>query len=195
MQREREPGTLCQYNSGDTQALGMMLSRATGQSITDYMQEKLCEPLGTEAPGYWLLDCTDVELAAGGVNLVARDFAKLGELYRNHGSWNGQQIVPSVWVTDSVKADAPHLQTGKVIVGGHVFPFGYGYQWWIPEGDCGEYSAIGIYNQFVYVDPSRNTVVVKLSANRTYGTSPNESENQEEETVEFIRAVIRNPGQ
>ena len=191
MQREREPGTLCQYNSGDTQALGMLLRNATGQSITDYMQQQLCEPLGMERPGYWVLDCAGMELAAGGVNLVARDFAKLGELYRNHGVWEGRQIVPADWVRDSTKPDAPHLMPGQVIVGGHVFPFGYGYQWWIPEGDRGEYSAIGVYNQFVYVDPSRDVVVVKLSANRAYGTSPDESTNCEAENLEFIRAMAR----
>lgn len=189
MQRERAPGTLCQYNSGDTQALGMLLIRATGQSIADYMQQQLCEPLGMEAPGYWLLDCAGMELAAGGVNLVARDFAKLGELYRNHGVWEGEQIVPEDWVRDSTRPDASHLMPGKVIVGGHVFPFGYGYQWWVPEGDRGEYSAIGVYNQFVYVDPSRDVVVVKLSANRAYGTSPDESTNREAENLEFIRAM------
>jgi CubicO group peptidase (beta-lactamase class C family) len=189
MKPERDPGTLCQYNSGDTQALGMLLVGATHQSISDYMQEKLCEPLGMESPGYWLLDCEGMELAAGGVNLIARDFAKLGELYRNNGVWNGEQIVPSIWVTDSIRADAPHLEPGKVIVGGHVFPFGYGYQWWIPEGDNGEFSAIGVYNQFVYVDPSRDVVIVKLSANRAYGTSPDEATNREAETMEFLRAI------
>ncbi len=189
MQRACEPGTLCQYNSGDTQALGMLLTRATDQSIADYMQQQLCEPLGMEAPGYWLLDCEGMELAAGGVNLIARDFAKLGELYRNHGVWEGKQIVPADWVRDSTTPDALHLKPGKVIVGGHLFPFGYGYQWWIPEGDRGEYSAIGVYNQFVYVDPSRDVVIVKLSANRAYGTSPDESTNREAENLAFIRAL------
>ena len=191
MQPERKPGTFCQYNSGDTQALGMLLARATGRTISDYMQEKLCEPLGMESEGYWLLDCEGMELAAGGVNLIARDFAKLGELYRNIGIWHGKQIVPAEWVEASVNPDAGHLRPGEVIVGGHVFPFGYGYQWWIPEGDCGEYAAIGVYNQFVYVNPSRGVVIVKLSANRTYGTTPHESENQEGETMAFLRAVAR----
>jgi len=92
-------------------------------------------------------------------------------------------------VAESIRSDSAHLQPGKVIVGGHVFPFGYGYQWWVPNGDIGEFAAIGVYNQFVYVDPSRGVVIVKLSANRKYGTTPNESENREEETVEFLRAL------
>jgi CubicO group peptidase (beta-lactamase class C family) len=79
---ESPAGTVCQYNSTDTQALGTLLVRATGRSITDYMQEHLYEPLGMESDGYWLLDATGREMAFGGVNLTARDFAKLGELYR-----------------------------------------------------------------------------------------------------------------
>jgi CubicO group peptidase (beta-lactamase class C family) len=191
MENERQPGTFCQYNSADTQALGMLVVEVTGCSIANYMQEKLCEPLGMESPGYWLLDNTGMELALGGLNLTARDFAKIGELYRNRGIWRGKQIVPKDWVGSSVTPDAPHLMPGMVIVGGHVLPLGYGYQWWVPEGDCGEFSAIGVYNQFVYVDPSRGVVIVKLSANRAYGTSPDEATNREMETIEFLRAIAR----
>ena len=113
--RERESGTLCLYNSGDTQALGMLLVNATGRTITDYMQEKLCEPLGMESPGYWVLDCDNMEMAAGGVNLTARDFAKIGELFRNQGVWSGRQIVSEPWVAASIKPDAPHLMPGQVV--------------------------------------------------------------------------------
>lgn len=189
IQPATDPGTLCQYNSADTQALGMLLSAATGTSLADYMHTKLMRPLGMESSGYWLTDPAGMELALGGLNLTARDFAKIGELYRNGGRWAGQQIVPQSWVESSVVPDSAHLAPGKVIVGGHVFPFGYGYQWWVPEGERGEFAAIGIYNQFVYVDPSRGTVIVKLSANRKYGTTPDEAENREAETMEFLRAL------
>lgn len=190
MTAEREPSSFCQYNSADTQALGHMLIAATGRTITDYMQEKLFTPLGMEAPGYWLLDRDGVEMAFGGLNLTARDYAKLGELYRKGGNWNGRQLVPAQWVASSTSRPERHLQTGRVTVGGHVFPLGYAYQWWVPEGDRGEYSAIGVYNQFVYVDPVAGATVVKLSANRRYGLSTEESDNREGETVAFIRAVI-----
>jgi len=186
-----EPGSLCRYNSGDTQVLGMLLVKATGRSITDYRQEKLYTPLGMESAGYWLQDSVGLEMAFAGMILTARDFAKIGELFRNKGLWNNNQIVPQSCVTASATPDAPHLLPGKVVVGGHILPLGYGYQWWVPEGDCGEFCAIGVYNQFVFVDPSRGTVIVKLSANRTYGTTNEESENQEMETVEFLRAIAR----
>jgi len=191
MVRETQPGTVCQYNSADTQALGSLLVAATGRTLTDYMQEKLYEPLGMEQPGCWLLDSAGMEMAFGGLNLCARDFAKIGELFRNKGRWQGKQLIPQAWVEASVTPDAPHLMPGKVLVGGHVLPLGYGLQWWIPEGSLGEFSAIGVYNQFVYVDPSRGIVIVKQSANRAYGTSPDESTNREMETIEFLRAIAR----
>lgn len=187
--REDEPGTICRYNSGDTQVLGSLIVRATNRSITDYMQEKLYEPLGMTSPGRWLLDSTGMEVAFAGLNMTARDFAKLGELYRNGGQWQGKQLVPQEWVHNSVVPEGEHLQPGQPIVGTHRYDLGYGYQWWIPAGNHGEFSAIGVYNQFVYVDPTTNTVIVKLSANRAYGTTDSEATNRESETVAFLQSI------
>ena len=63
---------------------------------------------------------------------------------------------------------------------------GYGYQWWIPAVGDGSFSAIGVYNQFVYVHPAHEVVVVKLSANRAYGTTVHEEQNREGETLAFL---------
>lgn len=190
MARENEPGTVCRYNSADTQVLGHMLIAATGRSLTDYMQEKLCDPLGMESSGKWLVDATGVEMAFAGLNLTARDYAKLGELFRRNGEWNGEQIVPAEWVAASTASDEPHMQVGQITVGSEVFPFGYAYQWWVPAGGDGVFTAIGIYNQFVFVDPASGATVVKLSANHRYGLSPFEVDDREGETAAFLRAVI-----
>lgn len=194
MEGEREAGTNCHYNSADTQVLGHMLIAATGRTITDYMQEKLCDPLGMESPGAWMVDGHGVEMAFGGLNLTARDYAKLGELYRRGGEWHGNQIVPSDWVGASTSSDETHMQVGQIMVGSEVFPFGYAYQWWVPSGGDGAFTAIGIYNQFVFVDPASGATVVKLSANHRYGLSPYEADDREGETVAFIRAVIAELG-
>ncbi len=187
--RETAPGTLCQYSSADTQALGMLLRRVTGFSLADYMAEKLCEPLGMEDPSYWLVDSEGTEVAFAGILMTARDFARFGELYRNGGAVDGRQIVPPAYVEQSVRISAAHLRPGEPRVGGHRFPLGYGYQWWIPAGDRGEFSAIGIYNQYVFVDPSRHAVIVKLSANPAYGTSHHDEDNKDEENIFALRAI------
>ena len=189
--RETAPGTVCRYNSGETQALGLLLRAATGRSVADYMQEKLCTPLGFQDDGYWIADHTDVEMVLGGLNLTARDYLRIGELYRNGGRWQSAQIVPQEWVEASMRSDAPHLQPGRVIVGDHAFPFGYGYQWWLPESTRGEFSAIGVYNQFVYVDPVSRVVVAKLSANPAYGTSDQEQDNKDAENLALLQAIAR----
>ena len=189
MPRDAEPGTRCMYNSADTQALGMLIDGATGVSLTEYMQEKLYTPLGMESPGHWVIDSVGREMAYAGLLMTARDFAKLGELYRNDGSWQGQQIVPNDYVGASIRADAPHVQPGEPIVGAHSFGLGYGYQWWLPAGDYGDYSAIGVYNQYIYVDPIRDTVIVKLSANPAYGTTTREQDNKDLENIAVLQAI------
>lgn len=188
---ETPPGTRCLYSSGDTQALGMLISAATGRTITEYMQEKFYEPIGMESDGYWLTDSKKRELAFAGLLMTARDFAKLGELYRNGGNWNGQQLIPADFVAASIVADAPHLEPGGPMQGDQVTGLGYGYQWWLPEEEPGTYTAMGVYNQFVYVDPARGVVIVKLSANPAYGTSPDVEDNRDAENIAALSAIAK----
>jgi len=187
VQGERAPGEFNQYNSADTQALGMLLQRAVGESITTYMQRKLWQPLGAESDAYWMVDDNNMEMAFGGFNATARDYAKLGELFRNRGSWQGEQLVSADWIDASVTPDAPHLEPGENPASDYVL--GYGYQWWVMDGNEGEYAAIGVYNQFVYVNPSRDLVIVKLSAYSDYASTPDESGYRELETIAFFRAI------
>jgi CubicO group peptidase (beta-lactamase class C family) len=189
MSKESEPETVCRYNSGETQVLGALIASATGQTVADYMQAKLVDPLGFTTSGYWVTDMRGVEMSYGGLNLTARDFARLGELYRNGGTWNGQRIVSDEWVRASTTIDSPIREPGRPIVGTHPIDLGYGYQWWIPAGSGGDFCALGVYNQVVYVDPSSGSTIVKLSANRAYGTSDEESTNRDLENVEFLRAI------
>ena len=186
LKNELKPGSFNRYNSTDTQVLGMLLREATGSSITQYMQKMLWSPIGAEDNAYWLTDSENMEVAYGGLNATARDYAKIGELYRLEGNINGKQIVPSSWVRASVKPDAPHLMPGDNPLSD--FPLGYGYQWWVPDSS-GDFSAIGVYNQFIYVSPKNNMVVVKLSANRIYGTSEEVSTLSEFEAISFLKAV------
>ena len=180
------PGSFNRYNSTDTQVLGMLLRDATGMPVTEYMQKMLWDPIGAEYNGYWVLDSENMEMAYGGLNATARDYAKIGELYRLRGKLNGKQIVPSSWVEDSLLTDAPHLMPGENPLSD--YPMGYGYQWWIPDLS-GDFLAIGVYNQFIYISPKNNLVVVKLSANSAYGTSEEVSTLSEFEAIEFFKSI------
>ena len=189
MARENPPDTVCRYNSADTQALACLLRRATGRTLAGYMQERLVEPLGFGNPGCWIIDTAGVEMGYAGLNLVARDYAAFGELYRNGGAAGGRQVVPAEWVTVSTRSTAPHTEPGQPVLAGMRLPQGYGYQWWLMDGDRGDFSAIGVYNQFVYVDPVSAVTIVSLSANRAYGTTADGSGNLAGETIEYLRAI------
>ncbi len=184
-------GQTCRYSSADTQALGMLLRGATQKPLSEYMQEQLVEPLGFEDPGFWVSDHVGVEMVLGGLNLTARDYAKLGELYRNGGKVGDTQVLPAAWVAASVRSSEPHLQAGEVTVGGHKFPFGYAYQWWVPASGDGDFSAIGVYNQFTYVNPAARATIVKLSANPRYGLSELESDNRDEENMVMLQTIAQ----
>jgi len=182
------PGTFNRYNSMDAQVLGMILRRTTGKTQADYLEEKLWSPLGMESDAYWITDDKGVEFAAGGLIASLRDFAKLGRLYANGGRWNEVQIVPADWVHASVSPDAPHLMPGKRASSDSAW--GYGFQWWVPD-DSGAFSAVGIYNQFIYVNPALHLVIAKTSANHTYGLKNDESSDREDEHIAFFKAIER----
>jgi CubicO group peptidase (beta-lactamase class C family) len=187
LESEFAPGTYNRYNSTDTQALGMLLTNAVGRPISEFMIEVLWHPMGAENQAHWLTDSEDMEMAFAGLNATARDYAKLGEIYRLDGLFNGRQILPAQWVKDSITPDAPHLIAGDNPASDWLL--GYGYQWWIPEGNQGEFMAIGVYNQFIYVAPQSNMVIVKLSANSAYGTPADAGASSEFESIEFFRRI------
>lgn len=184
---ERPPGTYHHYVSMDTQVLAMVLREATGESLSSYLQSRLWQPLGMESDAYWLVDGAGMEMAFGGLNAVLRDYARLGQLYQQQGRWEGQQRVPAQWITASVTPDAPHLQPGPGNPASD-WVMGYGYQWWIPDPPQGDYMAIGVYNQFVYVDPARAVVIAKSSAYPDYNLDGFE---KELESAALFRAIAR----
>lgn len=96
-----------------------------------------------------------------------------------------------VQLTDSLSIDSAIREPGRPIIGDEALDLGYGYQWWLPPGDRGEFSAIGVYNQFVYVDPTTRTTIVKLSANRRYGTSTAERDDRDDENLVVLQAIAR----
>ena len=174
LKRERPPGTRQHYVSVDTQVLGEILVRATGRHLADYASEKLWKPLGMEFDAIWLVDGTGMEWAFGGLNASLRDLARFGWLYLNGGRRNGRQIVPQAWVTASVTPDAPHLVPGPKP--GTTETMGYGYQWWIPAEPRGDFMALGVYGQTIYVDPGTRLVVVKNAVDLDFQQNDFENE-------------------
>ncbi len=165
LSNEKIPGTYNHYVSIDTQVLGMILVSATGESITNYSKAKIWGPIGAQDDAHWIIDNAGMEFALGGYNATLRDYLKLGILYLDSGRWDGKQLIPENWVLTSTKPLDLHVQ--QRIEDG-VRKDGYGYQWWIPYGSDDEFMAIGVYDQFIYIDPDKDAVIVKLSSNHHF---------------------------
>lgn len=151
-----EPGQQFEYVSGNTQLLGFVLERALKtKPVTQYLQEKLWTSLEMEYDASWSIDHEKqgTEKIFCCINARARDFAKIGRLYLNKGNWNGRQIVSEKWVTESTKVDTTAGSADY-----------YQYQWWLPS-KSGDFNAEGILGQYIYVNPSKNVVIVRMGKN------------------------------
>ena len=183
---EKPSGTFNHYVSMDTQVLAMVLREATGKSLAENTEERIWKPLGMESDAYWIVDGAGMELAFGGLNAVLRDYLRFGVLYLNEGNWKGIQIVPRDWVRASVTPDAPHLQPGENPNSNWVL--GYGYQWWIPREPEGDFMAVGVYGQFIYVHPTHKVVIAKNSAYANYNV---DGDQMELKTDALFRTIAR----
>ena len=164
--REREPGTYMHYVSINTQVLGFLLQKVTNKSISQYLYNKIWNPLGMEDSAYFILDDVKDEFALGGLNATLRDYAKFGLLYLQNGRWDDNQIISKQWIEDSHSTDGIHLVPGERETSSN--PWGYGYQWWVPGFPDTDYTASGVYNQYIYIDPLSEIVIAKTSSNYKY---------------------------
>lgn len=155
-----EQGGTFNYSTLDTSVLGCVLEAATGMKGADYMSERIWKPAGMEASAYYVLDGAETvgrEFYGAGFNATLRDYGRFGLLMLENGAVEGNQIVPKAWVEASTAApdDSKLVDPDAGL--------GYGYQWWTIDG-TDAYSAIGLFNQFTYVDRANNVVIVKLAA-------------------------------
>jgi CubicO group peptidase (beta-lactamase class C family) len=164
-------GTRFYYASVEPDVLGMVLHSAVNKSASDYLREKLWEPVGAEADARWLIDAEGFELAHFGFNAVLRDYARLGRLLAHDGAWEGKQLVPAQWMIDSttVRASDSYLLPGRA-----TKKFGYGYLLWLFPGDRRQFAFIGYKGQYVCVDPISKLVMVQTAVE-----APSASDNDE----------------
>ncbi len=147
-----EPGQAFKYSSGDTQMLAMVIEKATGKKMYNYLTESFWIPLGCEHPTLWQVDSEGHDLVKAYCCIAsnARDFARYGKLYKDHGKWNGKQILDSTFVAKSLK---PRFANASI----------YGYGWWLKDiGDKHFFMMRGHLGQYVIVEPSDNVIIVRL---------------------------------
>ncbi|MCQ6562141.1 serine hydrolase domain-containing protein [Paenibacillus mendelii] len=148
---EYEPGTHFVYNSAATYMLSAILNRVTKQSLLDYLQPRLFEPLGIEDAA-WESCPRGIHVGGWGLSIRTEDIAKFGQLYLNKGQWHGQQILPAQWVEE---ATSKHISNGD---GGESdWAQGYGYQFW--RCRQGIYRGDGAFGQYCIVMPDQDAVL------------------------------------
>ncbi|CAH8282752.1 CubicO group peptidase (beta-lactamase class C family) [Mariniflexile fucanivorans] len=146
------PGKEFKYLSGDTQLLGMILQKATGKSLATYLSESFWEPMGATDDALWQLDDGENRLAKAFccISSNARDFARFGKLYKDHGKWHGKQLLDSVFVAKSI---TPRFKESPQ----------YGYGWWMKDiGKKHFFMMRGHLGQYVIVEPDDNVIIVRL---------------------------------
>ncbi|WP_340064374.1 serine hydrolase [Ascidiimonas aurantiaca] len=147
-----EPGKAYKYLSGSTQLLGMVVAKATGKPLSQYLSESFWKPMGAENEAFWQLDSekNGVEKAYCCVASNARDFARFGKLYKDHGRWNGKQILDSMFIQRSI---TPRFKESPQ----------YGYGWWLPQHNGKSFFMMrGHLGQYVIVAPQDNLIIVRL---------------------------------
>lgn len=162
-QRDVEPGQRMAYASVEAAALAVALHGATGRSLSDYVSEKIWQPLGAEADASWIVDKQGMERAYGFFNAVARDYGRLGWLLANDGALDGRQIVPREYLLDATdwRRQPPAFAPGKATAYA-----GYGYLFWLWPGQHRRFAMLGIYGQAIFVDPELKLVMVHLAVGR-----------------------------
>jgi hypothetical protein len=183
-----EQGIVLNYISTDTQVLGMVLQSVLNDTLTNYLENKIWKQIGTECELNWLMD-NDIarrELYFGTINTCTRDYARFGWLYLNKGKspLDGKQLIDEKWINDSTNVSSIHLLPQNTKYNN----LGYGYQWWIPDGNDGEYIAIGVYGQFIYVNPRYQTVIAMNSAYPKYSAEENK---YEAEAINMFRTIAQ----
>jgi CubicO group peptidase (beta-lactamase class C family) len=149
--REFEPGTRWHYKPPETNLAGLLVMKATGKPLAEYLAEKIWQPYGMERDATWLVDHVGNEQGGCCLQATLRDYARFGQFILDGAQVDGESILPEGWLAAATSTQA---DTG--------FPGGYGYQWW-PLGD-GTFQARGIFGQFIHIDPERRLVVAIAAA-------------------------------
>ena len=159
-------GEAFHYNNYHPLLEGIILERATGMHVAEYLQEKFWKPMGAEFPASWSLDSEEsgFEKMESGINARAIDYARFGLIFLHNGLWNGAQILPEGWVRESTEPLRPDPRTWEAMSEGLDYGLYYKYHWWGLNNPDGSYDfyAHGRYDQFIYVAPRKNVVIVRL---------------------------------
>lgn len=151
--REWPAGTHFNYNTAETDLLGILVQRATHRSLATYLSETIWKPYGMAADAYWLKDeCDGSDTGGSGLAATLADYARLGQFMLDGGRIDGKPVIAKAWMQGAMQRQE-HVDDPQR---------GYGYLWWTDSD--GSYAAIGIFGQLLYIDPHRHLVIAQVGA-------------------------------
>ena len=178
--RAGEPGTIWNYNTGETQVVGELIHAAVKRPVAQYLSESIWSKFGMESDATWWLDSPNgQEIGGSGLSATLRDYGRFGLFFLNGGIVGEKSILPEGWIAE---AGSPKMISGKKV--------DYGYMWWIPDSSAnpvheGAFLAEGIFGQYMYLNPAEKVVVVVWSAR----PKPTGSDTINDE--DFFAAVVK----
>jgi len=185
-QRGVKPGTVFDYESVNTAVLGLIIKKASGMPLNEYMQAKLWSKIGAQSDAFIFRAQSQKDQGAYGcLCATLRDYGRFGLMMMNGGTLGGTQVVGASWVR---QATALQKYTVRPPSSG-----GYAYQWWIPQGHDGAYQAAGIFGQLIYINPATHVVIVETSA--WPQSDPDARWDEMDRVAETISAKISAPAQ
>jgi CubicO group peptidase (beta-lactamase class C family) len=171
--REAPAGTKWVYKTGETNLIGVLVSSATGKTLSAYLSEKLWKPFGMEGEAIWMLGRTGHEIAGCCISARLRDYARFG-IFMLDG---GKNVLPDGWIKEATTKQAEIDQPGK----------GYGFQWW--TNDDGSYAAQGIFGQGIFIDPKRKLIIAS-NGNWPTATDPEGVGKEREAMYQAVQAAV-----
>jgi CubicO group peptidase (beta-lactamase class C family) len=169
-----QPGEYFLYNNYHPLLLGIIIERATGKHVADFMGEFLWQRIGTEYPASWSLDEAGFEKMESGINARAIDFTKFGRLWLNKGNWEGEEVISETWISESIRDQGHPDEYYQMSFGPDIMNAAeggyYQYMWYglKREGIADDFYAAGRYGQIIYVSPEANLIIVRNG--ETYGS-------------------------
>lgn len=169
-----KPGEEFDYNSANADVAGWLVARVSGMPLNDFIQKHIWSKLGTENDALIAVDRAYMPVATAGMSTTLRDAARFGQMILNRGEVNGEQVIPAKWVDQSLNISENDKQKMKTNPSYQDNSWtAYKNMWWILDAEQGEYAAVGIYGQVIYINRSADVVVSYFSSDETASASRN----------------------
>jgi len=175
--REAPAGSKWVYKTGETNLIGVLVSSATGKTLSDYLSEKVWKPFGMEQDAVWMLGATGHEISGCCISASLKDYARFGLFILGGGVAGGEKVLPDGWLAAATTKQADIDQPGR----------GYGYQWW--TNDDGSFAAQGIFGQGIFIDPKRRLIIAS-NGNWPTATDPDGVGSAREAFYKSVQAAV-----